>query len=69
MYMNSDSQSLEADMKNLPTLMTFDEAADFLRVSARSIQRMADRGEIKPCRVGRRKLIAKAEVFRFLATQ
>ncbi len=56
----------ENELKKYPALLTLDEVADILRVSRRTAQRLVDRGQLDVRNAGRRKLVTKAELARFL---
>lgn len=48
-------------------LLTLTEAADALRVSVRTVQRLIASGELRPTRIGRRTLVTEREIELFLA--
>lgn len=50
-----------------PLLMDYSEAADVLRVSARTVRRLVAEGKLPPVRIGGRSLIRVADVESFVS--
>lgn len=50
-----------------PSLLTLSEAAQSLRVSVDTLTRRANLGEITTVRIGRRRLVAQADIDAFIA--
>ena len=48
-------------------LFTLEEAAEQMRVSVRTIQRLMASGQVRPIHIGRRTLIAQREIDAYLA--
>ena len=48
-------------------LLTLQEAAEVLRVSVRTVQRLISSGQIRPVHIGRRTLITEKEVEAYLS--
>lgn len=51
----------------MPDLWTLDEAADKLRVSRRTVERLIASGQIRPTRVGSRTLVSDRELEAYVA--
>jgi excisionase family DNA binding protein len=49
-----------------PPVLTLKEAAEYLHVSERLVQRLIARGELRPIRIGRRVLLHRVELDAFL---
>lgn len=52
-----------------PDLMTMNEAAETLRVSVETVRRLLDRGDLTRVRIGRRVLIDRADLTRYVASK
>jgi len=48
-------------------LLTLPEAAERLRLSRRTVERLIDAGRIRPVRIGRRVLVTEREIAAFVA--
>lgn len=51
-------------------IMNIQEAADYLRVSVRLVQKLVAAGSLRPARIGRRRLVfQRSELDRYVAIQ
>lgn len=57
------------DPGTLPSLLTIDEVADFLRISNTSVYRLVGRRELPVCRVGRSLRFDRRDLEAYLAAQ
>jgi excisionase family DNA binding protein len=48
------------------SLLTIDEVAELLRLGKRTVERYVGEGEIASVKIGRRRLVERAELERFL---
>lgn len=54
-----------ANSNALESILTADEAAEFLHCSARTVHRLCDRGALRFCRVGNRYRITRESLLRY----
>jgi len=54
-------------MSDPVVLLTLPEAAERLRLSRRTVERLIDAGRIRPVRIGRRVLVTEREIAAFVA--
>ena len=54
-------------MADAVVLLTLPEAAERLRLSRRTVERLIDAGRIRPVRIGRRVLVTEREIAAFVA--
>jgi excisionase family DNA binding protein len=54
-------------MSDPVALLTLPEAAERLRLSRRTVERLIDAGRIRPVRIGRRVLVTEREIAAFVA--
>ena len=54
-------------MAGAVVLLTLPEAAERLRLSRRTVERLIDAGRIRPVRIGRRVLVTEREIAAFVA--
>jgi excisionase family DNA binding protein len=57
------------DFRALPSLLTIDEVAEFLRVSNTSVYRLVERRELPFCRVGRGLRFSRKDLESYLGSR